>query len=104
MYLSASLFLIIPFLTSCSKYQVGTLLSTPSLFASCVILVHGESNSVEFQNIDQALTEPDTQIRLFGKPEVVGERRMGVCLSLGKNVEVARQKANAAASKIAAKL
>ena len=72
--------------------------------ASSVILVHGESNRVEFQNIDQALTEPDTQIRLFGKPEVVGKRRMGVCLSLGKNVEVARQKANAAASKIAAKL
>ena len=72
--------------------------------ASSVILVHGESKSVEFQNIDQALTEPDTQIRLFGKPEVVGERRMGVCLSLGKNVEIARQKANAAASKIAAKL
>ena len=72
--------------------------------ASSVILVHGESNRVEFQNIDQALTEPDTQVRLFGKPEVVGERRMGVCISLGKNVEVARQKANAAASKIAAKL
>ena len=72
--------------------------------ASSVILVHGESNRVEFQNIDEALTEPDTQIRLFGKPEVVGERRMGVCLSLGQNVEVARQKANAAASKIAAKL
>ena len=72
--------------------------------ASSVILVHGESNRVEFQNIDQALTEPDTQIRLFGKPEVVGERRMGVCLSLGQNVEEARQKANAAASKIAAKL
>ena len=72
--------------------------------ASSVILVHGESNRVEFQNIDQALTEPDTQIRLFGKPKVVGERRMGVCLSLGQNVDEARQKANAAASKIAAKL
>ena len=68
--------------------------------ASSVILVHGESNQVEFQNVDQALAEPDTQIRLFGKPEVLGERRMGVCLAMGRTVDEARRKANFAASKI----
>ena len=71
--------------------------------ASSVILVHGESNQVKFQNVDQALTEPDTQIRLFGKPEVLGERRMGVCLAMGRNVDEARRKANFAASKITSK-
>ena len=71
--------------------------------ASSVILVQGESNQVEFQNVDQALTESDTQIRLFGKPEVLGERRMGVCLAMGRTVDEARRKANFAASKITSK-
>ena len=46
----------------------------------------------EFQNVDQALTEPDTQIRLFGKPDVLGERRMGVCLAMGRTVDEGEKK------------
>ena len=61
--------------------------------ASCVLLVEGDSSSIEYSNLDKALSEPDTQIRLFGKPEVKGKRRMGVALARGKNIEEARSKA-----------
>ena len=61
--------------------------------ASAVILVHGESSSVAFGNLDAALVEEDTQLRLFGKPEVASERRMGVALALGESTDEARQKA-----------
>jgi phosphoribosylglycinamide formyltransferase 2 len=46
--------------------------------ASSVILVRGKSQSIVFSGMEKALEEADTQIRLFGKPEVDGERRMGV--------------------------
>ncbi|MGL5920337.1 MAG: hypothetical protein ACRCZQ_07545 [Bacteroidales bacterium] len=52
----------------------------------------------------EALAEPDTQIRLFGKPEVDGHRRMAVTLARASSVEEARSKANRAASKIVVKL
>ncbi|NBP69105.1 MAG: formate-dependent phosphoribosylglycinamide formyltransferase [Cytophagia bacterium] len=65
--------------------------------ASSVVLVKGHSSSVTFSGIEKALTEEDTQLRLFGKPEVQGERRMGVCLAKGKTIEEARAKANRAA-------
>jgi phosphoribosylglycinamide formyltransferase 2 len=68
--------------------------------ASSVILVKGDSENVIFQGIEKALSEPDTQVRLFGKPEVKGERRMGVCLARGASVEEAREKANRAAARI----
>jgi phosphoribosylglycinamide formyltransferase 2 len=61
--------------------------------ASCALLVDGDSNNVRFENVDRALTEPDTAIRLFGKPEVRGHRRMGVSLALGGTIEEARAKA-----------
>lgn len=61
--------------------------------ASCALLVDGNSNNVRFENVDRALTEPDTAIRLFGKPEVRGHRRMGVSLALGGSIEEARAKA-----------
>lgn len=61
--------------------------------ASCALLVEGESRSVSFSGVDQALAEPDTALRLFGKPEVRGKRRMGVGLALGANLEEARAKA-----------
>ena len=61
--------------------------------ASAVILVEGVSNSVTFKNFENALIEEDTQIRLFGKPEVNGERRMGVAVALSDTVENARAKA-----------
>ncbi|HKQ15041.1 MAG TPA: formate-dependent phosphoribosylglycinamide formyltransferase [Steroidobacteraceae bacterium] len=61
--------------------------------ASCAILVDGDSNNVRFENVDRALTEPDTALRLFGKPEVRGHRRMGVSLALGASIQEARAKA-----------
>ncbi len=68
--------------------------------ASAVILVEGESRQVAFHGLDQALTETDTQLRLFGKPEVAGERRMGVALALGDDIDEARRKAAAAAAAV----
>ena len=68
--------------------------------ASSVILVEGESSNVSFGNLDQALMEPDTQLRLFGKPEVHGQRRMGVALARADSIEEAREKANEVASKV----
>lgn len=61
--------------------------------ASAVILVDGESEQVSFGNLNAALAEPDTQLRLFGKPEVKGSRRMGVGLALADTVDAAVQKA-----------
>lgn len=68
--------------------------------ASAVILVEGDSDQVQFQGLDRALAEPDTQLRLFGKPEVRGERRLGVALALGDNTESAVTKAVAAAKAV----
>jgi phosphoribosylglycinamide formyltransferase 2 len=68
--------------------------------ASAVILAKGYSTSMSFTGLDKALTAPDTQVRLFGKPEVAGERRVGVALALAESVEEARSKALAAASAI----
>ena len=60
--------------------------------ASCALLVEGDSANLRFENVEAALTEPDTQIRLFGKPEVHGKRRMGVALARGASIEAARAK------------
>lgn len=68
--------------------------------ASSVILVKGDSDNITFTGIEQALALPDTQLRLFGKPEVRGERRMGVCLARGTSIDDARKKANEASSLI----
>jgi len=72
--------------------------------ASSVILVNGQSNHVTFNNIADALQLPDTQIRLFGKPEVQGQRRMGVALARDNTVEAARNKAIAVSEKITTNL
>ena len=61
--------------------------------ASAALLVEGHSAAVRFSGLEQALAEPDTQLRLFGKPEVNGRRRMGVCLARGESVDRARAKA-----------
>ncbi|MEW8012804.1 MAG: formate-dependent phosphoribosylglycinamide formyltransferase [Candidatus Thiodiazotropha sp.] len=68
--------------------------------ASAVVLVEGNSENIRFGNIDVALESPDTQLRLFGKPEVKGKRRMGVALARGTDIENAREKALKAASAI----
>ena len=72
--------------------------------ASSVILVKGHSSNIVYSNIADALAEPDTQVRIFGKPEVQGERRMGVCLARAGSIGEAREKANAAAQRITVSL
>ena len=54
--------------------------------ASAVLLVEGESNNIRYSGLDKALAEINTQLRLFGKPEVSGQRRMGVALARGTEV------------------
>lgn len=68
--------------------------------ASAVLLVEGDSESVSFSNLENALTAPDTQIRLFGKPRVAGKRRMGVAIARGGSIDEAREKARAASEAI----
>jgi phosphoribosylglycinamide formyltransferase 2 len=72
--------------------------------ASAVILVEGDSNQVVFSDLEKALAEPDTQIRLFGKPKVAGKRRMGVAVARGKTLEEARAKAKRAAEAVTIQL
>lgn len=72
--------------------------------ASVVILVEGESQSVRFGNLQAALAEADTALRLFGKPEVSGQRRMGVALARDESVEAARAKALRAAQAVRVEL
>ena len=68
--------------------------------ASSVILLEGDSNNVRFHNVELALSETDTQLRLFGKPEVKGKRRMGVCLARAESIEQALEKAKRASASI----
>lgn len=68
--------------------------------ASAVILASEKLDAVAFTGVAEALAEPDVDIRLFGKPTAHPYRRMGVALAKAENVEAAREKATAAASKI----
>jgi phosphoribosylglycinamide formyltransferase 2 len=72
--------------------------------ASSVILVEGNSKDVTFGNLNEALSEEDVQVRLFGKPEVKGQRRMGVALSRGSSIEQAKEKAVKASSSVSISL
>ncbi|MET0028449.1 MAG: formate-dependent phosphoribosylglycinamide formyltransferase [Candidatus Thiodiazotropha sp.] len=72
--------------------------------ASAVILPEGESSNVRYANLETALSQPDTQLRLFGKPEVAGRRRMGVALARGSDIDEARRKASQAAAAVEVKL
>ncbi len=62
--------------------------------ASSVLMVKGESSDMRYGNLDEALAQPDTDLRLFGKPEVSGSRRLGVAVARADSVERARVKAN----------
>lgn len=72
--------------------------------ASAAILVEGDSSQLCFHGLDQALCQPDTQLRLFGKPEVKGKRRMGVALVLDKSTEMAVNKAKQVAGAVRVEL
>ena len=68
--------------------------------ASAVLLVEGNSSQAIFGNLKQAFAQTDTALRFFGKPEVVGKRRMGVALARAGSIEEARSKAIQAASAV----
>ncbi|RDI97951.1 formate-dependent phosphoribosylglycinamide formyltransferase [Dyella solisilvae] len=65
--------------------------------ASCAVLVEGEGNAPRYINVAEALEEPDTQLRIFGKPTVKGRRRMAVTLARDESIESAKIKAIRAA-------
>ena len=68
--------------------------------ASVAILASGHGRDIRFAGIDAALAEPDTGLRLFGKPEVAGKRRVGVALALGQDVDSARARARRVAESV----
>jgi phosphoribosylglycinamide formyltransferase 2 len=75
---------------------VSTALRAPG--ASAVIYGGVESKAISFDGVAEALRVPQTEIRLFGKPESFTKRRMGVALAIGKDTDEARQRAKLAAS------
>lgn len=77
---------------------VSTALREPG--ASAVIYGQMDEKGIAFEGIEQALAIPQTDIRLFGKPEAFKKRRMGVALAYGNNVDDARARAKEAASKV----
>ena len=72
--------------------------------ASRAIVVEGDTDKVVFGNLDEVLSEEGVQMRIFGKPGVVGHRRLGVILATADTVEEARAKADRAYKKLKVKL
>ena len=72
--------------------------------ASCAVLVEGEGRGPRYHGIADALAEPDTQLRIFGKPEVKGRRRMAVTLARDTTTDAAKAKAIRAAKAIRTEL
>jgi phosphoribosylglycinamide formyltransferase 2 len=72
--------------------------------ASAVILPEGNSQNPRYGNLAAALGQPATELRLFGKPEIAGRRRMGVALASAEDCDTARSKARAAASAVRVQL
>jgi phosphoribosylglycinamide formyltransferase 2 len=81
---------------------VNTMLKSPG--ASAVIYGGVEAKALQFEGVADALRIPNTDIRLFGKPESFVKRRMGVALAFDADVEVARQRAKEAAGKVRPKI
>lgn len=67
---------------------------------SKAVVVEGDSSNVTFRGVEQALALPGVQVRIFGKPEVKGHRRMGVVLATAESVEAARALADEAYSRL----
>lgn len=72
--------------------------------ASRAVVIDGDTNRLNISNVDEALAEPGVQIRIFGKPEIKGHRRMAVVLATDDSVEAAREKAERAYSKLVAEV
>lgn len=72
--------------------------------ASRAIVVEGDTDKVEFDNLEKVLEEPGVQIRIFGKPEIKGHRRMGVILAQADTVQEAIDKSERAYKKMTVKV
>ena len=72
--------------------------------ASKAIVVEGNTKEYEFCNLDKVVEEPGVQIRIFGKPEIIGHRRVGVILATADTVEEALAKAERAYAKLEVKV
>ena len=72
--------------------------------ASKAIVVEGTTKEYEFCNLEEVLSEPGVQIRIFGKPEIVGHRRVGVLLATDESVEKALAKVERAYAKLQVKV
>ncbi|WP_063663299.1 formate-dependent phosphoribosylglycinamide formyltransferase [Aliivibrio fischeri] len=68
--------------------------------ASSVILGQGTSTNIRFDGLTEALSQPQTQIKLFGKPEINGRRRLGVAITRRDNLETAIEDAVTASNKV----
>lgn len=64
--------------------------------ASRAIVIEGDTDKIVMENLEKVLAEPGVQLRIFGKPEIKGHRRMGVILATDETVEAARDKADRA--------
>ena len=64
--------------------------------ASMAVVVEGDTDKIEMDALEQVLAEPGVQIRIFGKPEIKGHRRMGVILATDETLDAARAKAQRA--------
>ncbi len=72
--------------------------------ASHVILANGKGQQPTFHGVAEALAQNGTQLRLFGKPEINGKRRLGVCLATARSLNAARKKAGVMAEQIGVNL
>ncbi|MEZ5500960.1 MAG: formate-dependent phosphoribosylglycinamide formyltransferase [Steroidobacteraceae bacterium] len=70
--------------------------------ASVAIVLEGAGNDIRFHGLESVLGEADTSLRLFGKPEINGKRRMGVALARGEDLEQALQRARHVATAVSA--
>ncbi len=68
--------------------------------ASRAIVVEGDTDKIEMDNLEEVLSEPGVQMRIFGKPEIKGHRRMGVILATDDSTDAAREKAERAYNKL----
>lgn len=68
--------------------------------ASAVLLVQGKANNIQFSHLDVALDTPNTDVRLFGKPNINGKRRMGIGLARAESTDSARQLAQSVVGNI----
>lgn len=68
--------------------------------ASMAVVVEGDTNKIEMDNLENVLAEPGVQLRIFGKPEIKGHRRMGVILATADTLDEARAKAQRAYDKL----